>query len=490
MKAVILFFILTSISFAQEFECSGSGKRSGLFVIDTKGKKLEVVNFKFEKAHFFESYINCIRFLDKIKEEKISDTSVRRLFPLSEDIVRIKEGSSIIKLCYSTPGCRFPFPYSFLSPVYGWLDSIKDDLFEKAPTCNEISDKHIAVDNSPLPTLESISFRTWSMPKQNLAEVFFTEVKRIKPTKIIMSSMVVSLSILNRLNKILVNELPNTTVDVYVSFNMHSFESHFPNLYRFSSDRIRLIPMHQTPSQSDTFHIKGIYLENATKNSLLFFSANIRRFRDEKVIDIGITFNDSLLGLSFKAMFENLKSEYCRSSQYLQCSLLARYSTNDSRSTLISNWNQNICKDLKDSSISETPILRANKVDLYQSTQNLIASAKKEIIIATHVMGNSLIVKELINAKKRGINVTLFVTNKITSNSLEKKLIQNLGTNFLYAPAGYNFHSKFLIVDNSRILFGTGNFTKTAMMNPWEIYLLSMDSKLIEAFKNYLPRHH
>lgn len=105
-------------------------------------------------------------------------------------------------------------------------------------------------------------------------------------------------------------------------------------------------------------------------------------------------------------------------------------------------------------------------------------------------MGNSLIVKELINAKKRGINVTLFVTNKITSNSLEKKLIQNLGTNFLYAPAGYNFHSKFLIVDNSRILFGTGNFTKTAMMNPWEIYLLSMDSKLIEAFKNYLPRHH
>ncbi|MDD2487557.1 MAG: phospholipase D-like domain-containing protein [Candidatus Gracilibacteria bacterium] len=118
-----------------------------------------------------------------------------------------------------------------------------------------------------------------------------------------------------------------------------------------------------------------------------------------------------------------------------------------------------------------------------------IKSAKKRVYLEVYILTEKRIIKELTDAKRRGLDVSVILEKNVLGspsiNSKAFKILQNVGIKVRYANNNnYIFtHSKFFIFDDSYIL-GTGNMSHSTFYDNMEFYLFGKDKKNISILES------
>ena len=138
----------------------------------------------------------------------------------------------------------------------------------------------------------------------------------------------------------------------------------------------------------------------------------------------------------------------------------------------------------------------------FQIAKNMIQEAKSTIQVMMFEMGyyekypstpSNLLIKELIDAKKRGVKVEVILevkegTDRTTErNRHTGKILSDGGVEVIYDPLFKTTHTKLMVVDGHLTLLGSTNWTHYALTNNNEVSVLirskEMAKELIDYFK-------
>jgi phosphatidylserine/phosphatidylglycerophosphate/cardiolipin synthase-like enzyme len=124
----------------------------------------------------------------------------------------------------------------------------------------------------------------------------------------------------------------------------------------------------------------------------------------------------------------------------------------------------------------------------FLQVKNLIASSSKSIDIAMFTLTNSKLTDELIKAKKRNIDVRVYIdysSSKGASSKSVKKL-KNEHIKVFCSKGNKLNHHKFMLVDDRHLLAGSANWTNAAFEknNDSFIILYNLDNKQ----KNFMKK--
>lgn len=123
--------------------------------------------------------------------------------------------------------------------------------------------------------------------------------------------------------------------------------------------------------------------------------------------------------------------------------------------------------------------LQPQDSDLEWIINDMIASAKHEIIILSHKLTVPSIVNELRHAQQRGIQVTAITTEappRYIRNDAPfiKSFKDTTAAGVIPEP-----HMKVMIIDRTKLLFGTGNFSINALHSARELFAVTNDKDAI-----------
>ncbi len=125
-----------------------------------------------------------------------------------------------------------------------------------------------------------------------------------------------------------------------------------------------------------------------------------------------------------------------------------------------------------------------------------ISKAKNNINIAIYSFTNKKIAKALKKAAKKNININIiFDSGALKSKSKLKYLAKYKNIN-IYTLRGKKkktkkarkwygkMHSKYIIIDNKKLFFGSANYSYSAFNASYETLYVNEDKKLIKQFNN------
>jgi hypothetical protein len=118
--------------------------------------------------------------------------------------------------------------------------------------------------------------------------------------------------------------------------------------------------------------------------------------------------------------------------------------------------------------------------DLAYLAKQMVRGAKKEVVLLTHKFSLEDLMLELLHAAKRGIRVYVLATKPA---ELPKRMIPKF---YYHSDRKFDSrrmpdpHMKTMIVDRSRMLFGTGNFTRNAFNGARELFAVTENKKAID----------
>lgn len=97
--------------------------------------------------------------------------------------------------------------------------------------------------------------------------------------------------------------------------------------------------------------------------------------------------------------------------------------------------------------------------------RSLIRSAQKTLYIEMYVFTDETLASELVDAKKRGVDVRIILESRTDSYNLDKivKAMQDGGIDVKFASTSFQLtHSKLMVIDGKKALVGSINFSKAA----------------------------
>jgi phosphatidylserine/phosphatidylglycerophosphate/cardiolipin synthase-like enzyme len=136
----------------------------------------------------------------------------------------------------------------------------------------------------------------------------------------------------------------------------------------------------------------------------------------------------------------------------------------------------------------------------FQVAKKLILEAKHAIQVMMFEMGyydqhpntpSNLLIKELINAKKRGVKVEVILEVKEGEDRTAKrnrhtgKILSDGGVEVVYDPLFKTTHAKLMMVDGKSTLLGSTNWTYYALTNNHEACVLIRSREVSKAFVDY-----
>lgn len=140
-------------------------------------------------------------------------------------------------------------------------------------------------------------------------------------------------------------------------------------------------------------------------------------------------------------------------------------------------------------------IVNNTKYGIYFSPQDksitnavlpLIRSAKKYIYIPTFVLTDKRVAEELINAKKRGVDVKIIIDALNASGKYSKhQLLRNNGVLVKTENYAGKMHSKSMIVDDEYVLIGSMNFSYSGENKNDENLIVIKDSDIAKFYKTF-----
>jgi phosphatidylserine/phosphatidylglycerophosphate/cardiolipin synthase-like enzyme len=141
--------------------------------------------------------------------------------------------------------------------------------------------------------------------------------------------------------------------------------------------------------------------------------------------------------------------------------------------------------------------------EYFQVAKTMIQEAKRSIQVMMFEMGyydrnpntpSNLLIKELINAKKRGVKVEVLLEVREGEDRTAKrnrhtgKILSEGGVEVIYDSPSQTTHAKCMVVDGKLILLGSTNWTYYALTNNHEASVLIQSKQLAKALVDYFNR--
>ena len=133
-----------------------------------------------------------------------------------------------------------------------------------------------------------------------------------------------------------------------------------------------------------------------------------------------------------------------------------------------------------------TPLFSPKDKIITNNIIPLVKSAKKYIYIPTFIITHEELTSELIQAKKRGVDVKVIVdATNVYSRKSKVKELRNAGVQVKVENYAGKIHSKSIIIDDKYIIAGSMNFTNSGENKNDENVLIIEDFALAKYYKGF-----
>ncbi|HJE02573.1 Phospholipase D precursor [Aliarcobacter thereius] len=135
---------------------------------------------------------------------------------------------------------------------------------------------------------------------------------------------------------------------------------------------------------------------------------------------------------------------------------------------------------------SETFILPKDKDVFEKKLENLISNAKKSIFISIYNFSSKKLAKEIINAKKRGVEVfVIFDKTKVEEDDKIYKMLKKNKVETKILDDKIKMHIKSMLIDENIVLIGSANYTKKSFEENFELLYISSEESLVNRLKEF-----
>jgi phosphatidylserine/phosphatidylglycerophosphate/cardiolipin synthase-like enzyme len=242
--------------------------------------------------------------------------------------------------------------------------------------------------------------------------------------------------------------------------------SHGYNIYENTSDMVKIIPLHKSDRESINaqyiMHDKFYIFDNKT---IITGSANLSHtdmsgFNSNSIIVINspeiAKFYENEFEQMYQGKFHNEKVQ-----------------SNENNSFNIGNCDMKIYFSPQDKSLTNSII-------------PIIKNAKKYIYLPTFVLTENRIVEELVNAKKRGVEVLVIIDALNASNKHSKhQILRNNGILVKTENYAGKMHSKSIIVDDEYTIIGSMNFSYSGENKNDENLILIKNENIAKFYRQF-----
>ena len=171
---------------------------------------------------------------------------------------------------------------------------------------------------------------------------------------------------------------------------------------------------------------------------------------------------------------------------------LATEAMKDPRDKEVLSWLENVVKTLlaagkeggaASSAKSRTEACFSPGETCPTKIAGLIKSAKQSIDVCVFTITDDRISKPLQDAHRRKVKVRIITDNdKAEDQGSDIELLQRVGIPVVMDQTQYHMHHKFAIFDQSLLLTGSYNWTRSAASSNEENFILTADATLLKAF--------
>lgn len=117
---------------------------------------------------------------------------------------------------------------------------------------------------------------------------------------------------------------------------------------------------------------------------------------------------------------------------------------------------------------------------------NCLQNARKSIDICVFAISNEPISNAIINAYTRGVPIRIIISNCVLSTSKEVDHFKSIGIKIKYQKDSQKsfMHNKYTIVDSTKLIQGSMNWTRHATFENWENVIITDIQSLVKAYAN------
>jgi phosphatidylserine/phosphatidylglycerophosphate/cardiolipin synthase-like enzyme len=131
-------------------------------------------------------------------------------------------------------------------------------------------------------------------------------------------------------------------------------------------------------------------------------------------------------------------------------------------------------------------LLPKESKEAYGHIEKLIKEAKSNIDITMYNFSLKSLAKALIQAKKRGVDVKVFLDEKKSKEkSSEYELLKKGGVDVALINK-VKLHTKLAIFDKKIAVFGSSNWTKASFDENYEIIYVSKQENMVEKLNGFI----
>ncbi len=143
--------------------------------------------------------------------------------------------------------------------------------------------------------------------------------------------------------------------------------------------------------------------------------------------------------------------------------------------------------------VDEAEILPLSNRGYFPAVHRALQEADKSIHIATFELKyyeeypdslENTIIKDIIEAKKRGVEVKIIVDEYSKSNNAFD-LLREEGVDIIYDSKSVTTHAKLVIIDGELVILGSTNFSYYGLEKNNEANVLIESSKIAEYYEEY-----
>jgi phosphatidylserine/phosphatidylglycerophosphate/cardiolipin synthase-like enzyme len=134
---------------------------------------------------------------------------------------------------------------------------------------------------------------------------------------------------------------------------------------------------------------------------------------------------------------------------------------------------------------NEVFILPKQGDEIKDKISDLILSSKSEIQIAMYNFSYKKFAKDLVDASKKGVNITVFLdAKKVKDDSEIADFLKK--NNIKVVLVKDKMHLKLAIFDSKLAIFGSVNWTKESFEENYELVYISEDKKTINSLSSFM----
>jgi phosphatidylserine/phosphatidylglycerophosphate/cardiolipin synthase-like enzyme len=134
---------------------------------------------------------------------------------------------------------------------------------------------------------------------------------------------------------------------------------------------------------------------------------------------------------------------------------------------------------------NEVYILPNQGEEIKDKISESIINSKSEILVAMYNFSYKKFAKDLVDASKKGVKVTVYLDSKKVKEDSEISdfLAKN---NIKVVLVKDKMHLKVALIDSKTVIFGSTNWTKESFEENYELIYISEDKNIIDTLKSFI----